>query len=241
MIDLYCFGPAFLLPSPGPFAMKTEAQLRMAALPYTKRMQGIAGAPKGKLPWIDDDGTIVADSALIRMHLEKRYAKDLDAGFDLDQRALAWSIEKMVEDNLYFMLVYTRWQIDDNFAKGPAHFFDHLPEAVQDEMRQKQRRAVLANLYGQGTGRHGYAEVGVLADLGYAALARLLGDKPYLLGDRPCGADASVFAQLAGILTPFFDGPVRDAARRHANLVDYADRLMAEFFPGQDLRFSENT
>ncbi len=231
MINLYCFPPAFGLPSPGPFALKTEVHLKMMGLPYNRLFAGYADAPKGKLPYIDDAGTIVADSTFIRLHLEKRYGVDLDADYDEERRAFAWAVERLVEDQLYWAMVYTRWAIDENFDKGPSHFFDHLSEEIQDGARQKQRQAVLGYLHGQGLGRHGPDEIAKIADIGYAALARLLGDKPYLLGDRPCGGDASIFAQLASVLTPFFDGPVRNAALRHANLVAYSDRMMTSHFP----------
>jgi glutathione S-transferase len=183
------------------------------------------------LPYIDDDGTVVADSTFIRLHLEKRYRIDLDAGFSAEQRARAWAIERLVEDQLYWATVYLRWAVDENFDKGPAHFFDRLPEEVQPAARRRQREAVLGYLHGQGFGRHNVAEIAKLAELGYAALAELLGAQPYLLGDRPCGADASVFGQLASVLTPWFDSPVREAAQAHRNLRDYTQRMMAAYFP----------
>lgn len=230
MIDLFCFPPAFGLPSPGPFAMKTEVHLQMMGLPYSKRFEGYADAPKGKLPYIKDDGVVIADSTFIRMHLEKRHGYDLDAGYDAEQRAVAWATERLLEDHLYWAMVHARWALDENFEKGPSHFFDHLPEDVQDDARQKQRQAVLGYLHGQGLGRHSPKEIAEVAAIGYQALARLIGDKPYLLGEKPCGVDASMFAQLASALTPFFDSPVRDAAAGHANLVAYADRMMAAHF-----------
>ena len=203
MILLYCFPPAFGLPSPSPFAIKTEIHLRTMDLSYAKRFEGYANAPKGKLPYIDDDGALVSDSTFIRLHLERKHGIDLDAGFDERERALAWSVERLVEDQLYWTMVHTRWAIDENFEKGPAHFFDGLADDSRDAAREKQRRAVLGYLHGQGIGRHGTDEIAEIAELGYAALARLLGDGPYLLGNRPCAADASIFAQVASVLTPF--------------------------------------
>ena len=233
MIDLYCFPPAFGLPSPGPFAIKTEVHLKRSGLRYAKRFEGYADAPKGKLPYIDDDGTIVADSTFIRLHIERRHGIDLDQGYDQSQRASAWAIERLVEDQLYWAMVHTRWAMNENFEKGPLHFFDRLPDAERDAARQKQRRAVLGYLDGQGLGRHSLGEITALAEIGYAALSTLLGDKPYLLGNRECAADATVFAQLASILTPFFDSPVRDAALRHGNLVAHSERMMRRYFPDQ--------
>lgn len=59
----------------------------------------------------------------------------------------------------------------------------------------------------------------------------LLGWKPYLMGDRPSGIDAIAFASLAGLMTPFFDSPLRDRAMEFSNLVAYVDRMMARYYP----------
>jgi glutathione S-transferase len=231
MIVLYGFSPAFGLPSPGPFVMKTEVHLQMMGLKYQIRTDGRALAPKGKLPYIDDDGVLVADSTFIRFHLEGKYSTDLDQGLTAAQRAEAWAIERLAEDSLYWAMVHSRWAVDENFKKGPAHFFDHLPSNAQDDARQKQRAAVLGYLQAQGLGRHTSEEIAALARRGYSALAQILGDKPYLMGDRPCAADASVFAQIVSALSPWFESQVRDAAEAHENLIDYSNRMMTAYFP----------
>ncbi len=232
MITLYTFGSNFGLPDPSPFVMKTEVQLKMAGLAYQSERGGPPTAPKGKLPYIDDDGLVVADSVFIRDYLEKTYGVDLDKGLTADQRALAWAVERMVEDHLYWIMVHARWTDDENFAKGPAHFFDAAPEPMRGEVRRQAREGVTQVLHGQGVGRHSPEEIGDLAARSFSALAQILGDKPYLTGDRPCGADASVFGLVAGVLTPLFDTAVRDAALAHDNLVAYQERLMAQYYPG---------
>jgi glutathione S-transferase len=231
MITLYAFAPAFGLPSPGPFAIKTEVHLKMLGLGYQKRFDGRANAPKGKLPYIDDEGTVIADSTFIRRYLEHKHARDLDARLNSIERATAWTVERLAEDNLYWAMVHSRWAVDENFCKGPAHFFDHLPQDIQEGARQKQRAAVLGYLQAQGLGRHNTEEIAFLARRGYDALAEILGDKPYLLGQNPCGADASVFAQIVSALSPWFESPVRDAAASHTNLVAYGERMMSAYFP----------
>jgi Glutathione S-transferase N-terminal domain len=46
-------------------------------------------APKGKLPYIVDDGEAVGDSTFIRWHIEKKYQIDFDRGLTPEQRAIA--------------------------------------------------------------------------------------------------------------------------------------------------------
>ncbi|WCT75127.1 glutathione S-transferase family protein [Sphingomonas naphthae] len=230
-ITLFAYPTRFDLPSSSPFVMKTEIQLRMMGLAYRKAFDGIDRAPRGKLPYIDDGGTIVPDSTAIRRYLEGAYHRDLDAGFDEAQRAVAWTAERLAEDNLFWLMVHARWAIDDNFEAGPARNFDALPDAVRDTARQRQRAKVIAYLDGQGTGRLSDDERRVMADRGYDALSRLIGDKPFLLGDTPCGADASLFAQIAAALIPPFPSHTQNAAARHDNLVRYVDRMMALYYP----------
>jgi glutathione S-transferase len=52
-----------------------------------------------------------------------------------------------------------------------------------------------------------------------------------MMGHRPTSVDAIVFAMLAQILTPFFDSPIRRRAESLPNLVAYAERMMAGYYP----------
>ena len=131
MITLYSFGPGFGLPDPSPFVMKVETLLKMAKLAYRTDTTGFGKAPKGKLPYIDDDGTVVSDSTFIRWHLEKKYGIDFDKGLDKSQTATAWAFEKMAEDQLYWVVVSDRWMDDANFRKGPAMFFEKVPAPLR--------------------------------------------------------------------------------------------------------------
>jgi glutathione S-transferase len=97
MVTLYTFGPYFGLPDASPFVIKTMLLLKFAGLDYREDRGGFRKAPKGKLPYINDDGTVVPDSAFIRFHIEKKYGVDFDAGLTLEQKAVAWAIENMCE------------------------------------------------------------------------------------------------------------------------------------------------
>jgi glutathione S-transferase len=231
MITLFTFGPNFGLPDASPFALKSEVQLKMAGLGYQLAFGGLPSAPKGKLPYLDDDGTVVADSVFIRDYVEKTYCVDLDAGLNAEQKAIAWTVERMVENHLYWALVYLRWAVKDNFDKGPTHFFDAIPEPMASEVREQARQRTIASLQAHGLGGHSADEVADQAQRSLRALSAILGDKPYLMGDAPSGSDASVFGAVAGLLSPLFDSPIRRAAEMHLNLVAYRDRMMARYYP----------
>ncbi len=63
----------------------------------------------------------------------------------------------------------------------------------------------------------------------------MLGDKPFLLGDRPSGVDATVLAFLIAATARAFPGPIRDAILAEPNLVAYRDRLAAAYLPECDI------
>ncbi|MCP5149120.1 MAG: glutathione S-transferase family protein [Ectothiorhodospiraceae bacterium] len=231
MITLYTFGPALGLPDPSPFVTKAEVLLKMSGLAYRCDSGGFRHAPKGKLPYVDDDGTVVADSTFIRWHLERTHGIDFDRGLDERARAVAWAVEKMLEDNLYWAIVRDRWMVDANFERGPASFFAAIPWPLRPLVVKMIRRQVRRSLHGQGMGRHRPEEVAALATRCIDATARILGDGPYLMGSEPCGADATVFAFVSGALCPVFDTPSRAAAESHQNLVDYVARMNARYYP----------
>jgi glutathione S-transferase len=92
------------------------------------------------------------------------------------------------------------------------------------------RRRVKKRLQAQGFGRHTRDEQDRLAVADIEALATILGEKPFLMGERPCGADATVFGFVASILSPVFTSKVRSAAERRQNLTDYRDRILRQYF-----------
>jgi glutathione S-transferase len=232
MITLYSFGAYFGLPDASPFVMKGEMLLKLARLEYQKSTKGFLRAPKGKLPYIDDGGTIVADSTLIRMYLEQKYSVDFDRGLSTRDRGTAWAAEKMLEDHLYWVLVYWRWMNDGNFEKGPANFFRRAPAILRPLLKWKVRRKVRRNLHGHGISRHSETEMTLMSNRAFEALAQILDDGPYLMGSQVCGADATAFAFIAGSLSPVFESPAHAKARALPNLIAYRDRMMAEFYPG---------
>jgi glutathione S-transferase len=231
MITLYTFGQFFGLPDPSPFVTKADVLLKMSKVPYSSVAKGLGGAPKGKLPYITDGDVKIADSTFIRLHLEKKYGVDFDAGMSAADKGTAWAVEKMLEDNLYWAVVHERWLDDANFDKGPRRFFDAIPAPIRILIVPLVRRTVRKNLHAHGMGRHSNDEITELACRVIDSMAGVLGDKPYLMGSRPCGADATVFAFVAGILTPYFNSRLHTHALRHANLIAYRDRLQREYYP----------
>ncbi len=234
MITLHTFGPAFGLPDPSPFVTKAEILLKLAGLSYACRPtppMAVRRAPKGKLPFLIDDGEVIADSTFIRWHIERKYKIDFDQGLSAAERGISWAVEKMLEEHLYWAIVCERWGDDENFHRGPAAFFARVPRFLRPLVQRLARARVAGMAKAHGMGRHGNAEVAELAIRDIDAVAAVMGSRPYLMGAAPCGSDATVFAFLAGIMCPLFASEIRRHLGQHTHLQAYVRRLRAHFYP----------
>lgn len=209
MMELHVFGPAFGQPDPSPFCMKGILLMEMSGLPYRRVRGSLQKAPKGKFPVLHDGDKVIPDTSFIRMYLERVYGIDFDKGLSAEQRGVAWAVEKLLEDQMYWQVVQERWANPANFDRGPRRFFDAVPAPLRPLVVAMVKRQVRRDLHGQGIGRHSDAERLELARRALDSLAAILGDKPYLGGSEPCGGDATLGAFMIAGLCEHFESPIR--------------------------------
>lgn len=137
----------------------------------------------------------------------------------------------MLEEHLYFLSVYERWLIDENFEKGPRQFFNMAPTPIRPIIRAVIRRKVRKMLAAQGLGRHSAAERLELAKGDVDCVSALLGNNTYLLGDKVCGADATVFGSLFSASSPFFNTELGAYIRSQPKIMAYLKRLSSKYYP----------
>ncbi len=231
MITLYRFGSFFGLPDASPFCFKTMVLLKIAGLEFKSDFTGMRKAPKGKMPYIVDDGKTITDSTLIRFHIEEKYGFDFEAGLSDEQKGIAWAVEKMLEDHVYWVLLNDRWCNIENFNIGARKFFDVAPAPIRSFIANMVRKKIVKASKAHGMGRHSDAEVHEFGRHAIASVASVLGDKPYLMGDKICGADATAFAFLESLGAKGFDTPMIDEVDAHENLRAYLDRMRKQWFP----------
>lgn len=230
-IRLHQFAPAFGLPNASLFCMKLETWLRLAGIPYEAVNDGnVFKAPLGKLPYIDDDGRLIADSHFIIEHLKQRHGDTLDADLTPRHRAIATAFQRLLEENLYWAVVYTRWVLDDGWRLTREAFFGQLPWPLRAIVAPLARRGMRSELRGHGLGRHPEAEIYAIGMRDLDAVADYLADQPFLMGDRPRSIDASAFAFLANVLWAPVDSPLQRHARSRPNLEAYCQRMKARCF-----------
>lgn len=228
MITFHTFAGRFGLESLSPFCMKAEVYLKLQKLEYERKVGGDPRkAPKQKLPMIDDDGTVVCDSTAIIEHLEKKAKAPLDAGLTDDEWARARMIQRTFEEGLYFVALWSRWAEDEGWAVTRS-FFDGLPAAVRWAIAPIARKKVLAAAHAQGTGRHSRDEIYEIGKRDLRAFATLLGDQPFVLGDRLRTIDCTAYAFVANLIVPPIESPLKVYAKTFPQLEAYVKRMQDE-------------
>lgn len=233
MITLYKFGPIGDVCDASPFCVKVEAYLKMAKLPYQSLCgpENLRKAPKGKLPFIDDGGKIVADSSFILHYLKTTYGNTLDQALTPEQQATAHAFTKMIDENLYWTLVHARWILPHNQPALRSALFGKLPFPLNKIVPVVALRQVRAQLHGHGIGRHSDQEIADIGDRDLAALSAFLGAKPYFFGEQATSLDAAAYGILAEMIkVTAFTAPVFERAKAYPNLVAFTERFHQAYF-----------
>jgi len=234
MLKLYQFERTWGIPNLSPFCCKTETYLRMAGIEYEVKPSLPLNAPKGKLPYIEDNGKILGDSRFITMYLKSAY-KDLDQGLSEIEYAISLAVQRLLEENLFWAALYSRWQYTDaNWQVNKKAIFGAMPPIIRDIAASHTRRKIKQQIYGQGTGRHQAEEIFTLSKRDIDALSAYLGNQQYFFGDQPTTLDTSAFGLLINIIDCPIESPLKEYGLTKDNLKNYVDRIKLEFY--QDLQ-----
>lgn len=231
MLYLHQFPGIWELPSLSPFCIKVETYLKMTGLLYDKVIEdNPKSGPKGKLPMLRDGNCITPDSTFIIKYLEEAYDCSIDKTLSADQLAIAHATQRLVEENLYFVILYSRW-IDPEYKKiiedalkpfFPRPFAKIIIAWIRHNLT-KQAKA-------QGIARHTREEIYYIGEQDIHAIAQLLGNKTYFLGDDPHTIDATIYSFLDTIVLTPIKSPLQDAVHNYPHLTRYVTRMRNRYF-----------
>jgi glutathione S-transferase len=233
MIKLFAFGPHFGVPDPSSFVLKLDAYMRMAGIEFETdaSLRHLQRAPKGKLPFIEDDGQLIADTHFIIQHLERTRDVQLDAWLTPKQLGTARLLGKAFDEHLYWCLLDSRW-MRGTWPVLEKAFFGRLPFPLKAVVPRLARGDVKTALHRQGLGRHSYEEILSITRYTLEGAAGALDDQAYFMGEQPCSLDAAAFGALAQVILPTLDDdPVVQMARSFDNLVAYCARMRDRYYP----------
>ena len=232
-IRLFAFGTGWGVPfkTSAPFPLKLETWLRMAGIPFEFVVANDPNkGPKGKSPWIEIGTERMGDSALIIEFLEQRFGINIDAHLDAQQRALAVSVQRMLEEHYHQCFEHQLF-----FGRGAEErlqeFAATMPIPLRWLVPTVLKRTFAKQLYARGMGRHAEEVIIAQGKSDLDALSVLLGNQPYFLGDQPSSIDACVFGFLGVSLYVDGDNPLYQYGASIENLMRYCERMRARYFP----------
>lgn len=232
MIRLYGFTPIWGLSDLSAFVAKVDLYLRMTGTPYTLESYpffDLPKTPKGKLPMIDDGDQRIADSSFIIEYLKRTYGDPLDAHLSARDKAIAYATGRMLEEHFYWVIIQLRWRIEENFRVLMDELFAGQDKEQLAPVQTMLRDSVVKSMHAHGMGRHSIDEVWELGKADVTAVADLLGDQPYLMGERPTSLDATAYSFLTGVCARF-ESPVKDHILAQPNLVSYCKRIEDRYY-----------
>ncbi len=232
MITLYNFGPFGGLVDPSPFCLKVDCYMRAAGIEFVTKsgINNISKSPKNKLPFIEDDARAIGDSSLIIEYLKEKFGDKLDCDLNAEQKAVARAFTKMMDENLYWCIVHSRW-LGENWPQVKQELFGKMPFPLKLIVPTIARKGIKKQLYMQGLGRHSEQELLDIARQDISALSDYLGTKDFFLINKPTSLDICAFAFLAEMIVPDMQCGLNDIARSFDNLVSFVHRMKARFYP----------
>ena len=232
MIDLYQFTPAFGHANISPACMKVEAFLRLSQLPFQIIDENNPRkGPKGKLPFIRDNGLLIGDSELIMEYLESKYQFSMDGHLDRMTRAHNNTYSRMLDEHLYWAVVYSRWGDESNWSALKKELFGAITPPLNSIVAAMARRNIQKQLHAQGMGRHNRDEIYDMANKALQQLSTYLDSKQWFGGSYVSKLDITAVAYLSNIILSELPSPMAGCIREHENLLEYTERAYPILFP----------
>lgn len=127
----------------------------MSEIPYQIIISIPPKAPKGKLPFIEDNNKKISDSDLIIQHLKQTCGDKLDSDLSPSEKALSLSMQRLLEDHLFWVTMYTRWcYTEENWLENKKAIFDYFPPLIRNVVATVYRVLIRRQIHGHGIHRH---------------------------------------------------------------------------------------
>jgi glutathione S-transferase len=208
--------------------------LRLAELEY--RVEVLKGRSKSytnKAPYVEIDGEFMTDSGLIIDHLEQARGNRLDGRLTPAQRGESLAIRRMMEEHLYFVMLYSRGLDPVTKRESDASMREvmGIPSLLYPIVGMMIARKIRTRLRNQGIGYHDRETLYRFGIDDIAALSDWLGARSFGFGDTPTVVDLSLASFIATIVRQPWADPLTLATSKHANLVAHSERVLALTFP----------
>lgn len=215
-----------------PYAIKLELWLRINQIPF-ETIDSSDFSRKGQSPYILFNGEEIPDSNFTVEYLSKYFNKDPYPGLSAVERATARAFLKMVEEETSWpIFIYRYVENTDEYAD---YFYTDKPQEVRKQVLGMLAESVGKRAHGHGIGRHDSEEIQKIGCDDVQAISDFLGEKPFMMGDKPTLLDCSVFGVLSQVVYVPIGYPMRKYIQEKCpNIISLCDRLKVTYWTNWD-------
>jgi len=233
MLKLYQFPRPKSFPNFSPFCVKIETYLRMAEIPYENVFTLDLGKnPKKLMPYIELDGEIIGDSALIIDCLINKYGDKIDYWLNKEQKAISMAFIALLENHLIPFGLYFRWEDKQGWLQFRDLLFGKMPKLLKILIGNKIAKKFRTRLNLQGISRFSISEMLHLVEKDLQVLSEYLADKPFFFGERPTLIDIVLFAVYGNLAIISVNTKLKDLALnpQFTNLYQHSKRMLEMYY-----------
>ncbi|WP_222184138.1 glutathione S-transferase family protein [Geminicoccus harenae] len=223
-LTLFSYPQLFGLSDNNPYGLKVATFMQLCGVPFRHaHIIDASAAPRGQLPYLDDDGQVIGDSDAIIAHLTAKLDLAIDRDLSPSQRCTDLLVRRMLDD-LYWVMSYSRWRDDRYWPLFRDALLTTHAELTADQL-EAARGYNFQRYHYQGIGRYEPADAYARGVRDLEVLAALLGDGPFLFGDRVHGIDAAIYGFVANIHCYEIDTPLKETVQATPQLVAHCQRV----------------
>lgn len=216
-----------------PFCDKVRRVLAYKNLPFSTYEWPLTEVPRiqernptGKLPFIEWDGEIIADSTDIALAIEERVPTPPLLPADPAEAALVFALEDWADESLYFYEMRLRFG-DEDFDRHFAKVAGNLPEDMRAMLAPIVRENFSTVTATQGIGRKSKAQLARDVDRLFGAIEGLQQRTGFVVGHQLTLADIAIVCQAECIADSTLGAELLDrrpALRAYFQRVDQCTR-----------------
>ena len=171
------------------------------------------------MPFIVHGDKVVPDSSAIVDYFFKNFdCREIANHAEVPE---LYALQKMIEESLYFAMLYNRWVDKDNTKVVFDTFAPLFPLFLGKPALKLIRFNLIKQAKAQGTGRHTKSEVYELAVRELNVLEAYLDAKRFLMGEQISSIDCTAYAFLITILKQEIPSPLQDFIAGSKPIISY--------------------
>lgn len=227
MIKLYLYPGLFGLKDNNPFGLKVATFLSLVNIEHSiEHLMDTSKAPRNQLPFMKLDGKTISDSNHMIETIIERYQLTIDLHLSEKEKAIAHAVKRMLDENLYWVMSYSRWQDDQYWPQFEKAFIDTFPQVKEGDL-DGARNYNFERYQKQGIGRYTPEEVYAKGLKDLQTVETLLNDQSFFFGKDPHTIDACIYGFLANIYYYPMDTPLKNFLNRSQSLPVYIEKMHA--------------